>query len=69
MNNQMTLFALGAKCGRPVGGDQAAASFPRDSPASIARPPMLGEHTESLLGELCGVSPEDVKRMKQQGIV
>ena len=40
-----------------------------DSPAGITRPPMLGEHTESVLGELCGVSPEDVKRMKQEGIV
>jgi hypothetical protein len=30
---------------------------------------MLGEHTESLLGELCGVSAEDVKRMRQEGIV
>ena len=30
---------------------------------------MLGEHTESLLGELCGVAPEDVKRMKKEGIV
>ena len=40
-----------------------------DSPASITRPPMLGEHTESVLGELCGVQPEDVKRMKKDGIV
>jgi formyl-CoA transferase len=40
-----------------------------DSPASITRPPMLGEHTESVLGELCGVAPEDVKRMKKEGIV
>jgi len=30
---------------------------------------MLGEHTESVLGELCGVSPEDVRRMKKDGIV
>ena len=40
-----------------------------DSPANITRPPMLGEHTESLLGELCGVQPEDMKRMKNEGIV
>jgi hypothetical protein len=30
---------------------------------------MLGEHTESVLGELCGVSPEDVRRMRKDGIV
>ena len=40
-----------------------------DSPASITRPPMLGEHTESVLNELCGVAPADVKRMKQEGVV
>ena len=40
-----------------------------DSPACITRPPMLGEHTESVLGELCGVAPADVKRMKQDGVV
>jgi crotonobetainyl-CoA:carnitine CoA-transferase CaiB-like acyl-CoA transferase len=30
---------------------------------------MLGEHTESVLAEICGVTPEDVKRMKKEGIV
>ena len=40
-----------------------------DSPVSITRPPMLGEHTEGVLSELCGVPPADVKRMKAEGIV
>lgn len=40
-----------------------------DSPVSLTRPPMLGEHTESVLGELCGVPAVEVKRMKQQGVV
>ena len=40
-----------------------------DSPASITRPPMLGEHTESVLGELCGVAAAEVKRMKLDGVV
>jgi formyl-CoA transferase len=40
-----------------------------DSPASITRPPMLGEHTESVLGELCGVAPAEVRRMKTEGVV
>src|SRR3954465_7297469 len=30
MNNQITFLALGAKCGRPVGGDQVV-KFPRPS--------------------------------------
>src|SRR3954468_14147002 len=36
MNSQITLFAFGAKCGKPVGGDQAAASLAKPSRCSIA---------------------------------
>lgn len=39
------------------------------SPASITRPPMLGEHTESVLAELCGVPAAETQRMKREGIV
>ena len=39
------------------------------SPVTVTRPPLLGEHTEALLGELCGVSAEDVKTMKAKGVV
>jgi crotonobetainyl-CoA:carnitine CoA-transferase CaiB-like acyl-CoA transferase len=35
----------------------------------VTRPPLLGEHTEDLLGELCGVSVEDVKALKAKGVV
>lgn len=40
-----------------------------DSPVSFSRPPMLGEHTEGVLGVLCGVAPAEVQRMKREGIV
>ena len=30
-----------------------------DLQAEVTRPPMLGEHTEALLGELCGLSPDE----------
>jgi len=40
-----------------------------DSPAAITRPPLLGEHTAELLGALCGVDPDEVARMKRDGIV
>jgi len=40
-----------------------------DSPAEITRPPMLGEHTEGLLGELCGVAPEQAKRLRDDGVI
>jgi formyl-CoA transferase len=39
------------------------------SPADITRPPELGEHSEEVLGELCGVSAEEFRRMKGDGIV
>jgi formyl-CoA transferase len=40
-----------------------------DSPVVVTRPPMLGEHTEVLLEDLCGVAPEQTKRMRQNGVV
>jgi formyl-CoA transferase len=40
-----------------------------DSPVTIQRPPLLGEHTEALLGALCGVSPEAVSKLKASGVV
>src|SRR5712692_4621772 len=33
-----------------------------DSPVEVSRPPLLGEHTDALLSELCGVGLEDLKR-------
>ncbi len=40
-----------------------------DSPAEITRPPLLGEHTDALLGELCGVDPDQLKRLRESGVV
>jgi len=40
-----------------------------DSPAVVQRPPLLGEHTAELLGEICGLAADDVARMKEKGIV
>jgi formyl-CoA transferase len=40
-----------------------------DSPVVVNRPPMLGEHTEVLLEALCGVAPDDTKRLRQEGVV
>ena len=39
------------------------------SPVTVTRPPLLGEHTEALLRELCGVSEADAKALKAKGIV
>ena len=40
-----------------------------ESPVQVTRPPLLGEHTEGLLGELCGVDPAEVKRLRDDGVV
>jgi formyl-CoA transferase len=40
-----------------------------DSPAEVTRPPLLGEHTAEVLGALCGVSADDVAKLKAQGVV
>ena len=40
-----------------------------DSPAEITRPPLLGEHTGALLGELCGVDADELRRLRHDGVV
>jgi formyl-CoA transferase len=40
-----------------------------DSPAEITRPPLLGEHTDALLAELCGVDPDQLSRLREQGVL
>jgi formyl-CoA transferase len=38
------------------------------SPVSIRRPPLLGEHTAALLGELCDLPAEELQRLHKKGI-
>ena len=40
-----------------------------DSPVQVSRPPLLGEHTEPLLGELCGAGAAEVERLRDDGVV
>ncbi len=40
-----------------------------DSPAEVSRPPLLGEHTEALLSALCGVDPDEFKRLREDGVI
>jgi formyl-CoA transferase len=56
----------------PPRGTYQTVGFPiklSDSPVAVTRPPLLGEHTEALLESLCGVGPDDVKRLRQDGVV
>jgi len=39
-----------------------------DSPVAVSRPPLLGEHTEALLGSLCGLSAGDVRALREDGV-
>jgi formyl-CoA transferase len=40
-----------------------------DSPAQLSRPPLLGEHTGALLSELCGIDPDEAKRLREDGVI
>jgi len=40
-----------------------------DSPVQVSRPPMLGEHSEALLGEICGVGREEAERLRDDGVI
>jgi formyl-CoA transferase len=40
-----------------------------DSPARVTRPPLLGEHTAEVLGELCGVDAAELDRLRADGVV
>ena len=40
-----------------------------DSKVEVSRPPLLGEHTDAVLDQLCGVAPEVLKRLHETGVV
>src|SRR5216683_8097016 len=40
-----------------------------ESPVTVTRPPLLGEHTREVLGALCGIDPDEVKRLREDGVV
>jgi len=40
-----------------------------ESPVSVTSPPLLGEHTQEVLAALCGVDPDEVKRLREAGVV
>jgi formyl-CoA transferase len=40
-----------------------------DSPADIQRPPMLGEHTDALLGDICGTDSQTLTRLHEEGVI
>src|ERR1700730_16904281 len=56
----------------PTRGTYQTAGCPlklSESPVQVSRPPLLGEHSEALLGEICGVDPDKIKRLREDGVV
>jgi crotonobetainyl-CoA:carnitine CoA-transferase CaiB-like acyl-CoA transferase len=35
----------------------------------VTRPPLLGEHTAEVLDALCGVTADEVQKLRSQGVV
>jgi formyl-CoA transferase len=40
-----------------------------DSPVTVTRPPLLGEHSADVLAELCGVDADTAARLKASGVI
>jgi formyl-CoA transferase len=40
-----------------------------DSPSAPTRAPLLGEHTEEVLRALAGYGPEDIRRLREKGVI
>jgi formyl-CoA transferase len=40
-----------------------------DSPLEVSRAPLFGEHTEDVLTTLAGLTPADVQRLRDKGVV
>ncbi len=40
-----------------------------ESPVTVTSPPMLGEHSASVLERLCGVTGDEAKRLKTAGVI
>lgn len=52
---------------RRVVGNPIKLSLAKDR--SVTPPPELGEHTEEILREMLGLSPEEIKRLEDEGVV
>ena len=40
-----------------------------DSPSKVERSPLLGEHTDEILKEFCGMSDDEIKAVREAGAV
>ena len=68
------LYATGTmvKVDHPERGEYLSVGCPiklSDSPAEVKRSPLLGEHTEEILGDVLGYQGEDLERVVASGAV
>jgi formyl-CoA transferase len=40
-----------------------------DSPSEVERSPLLGEHTDEILREACGMSPDEIEAARAEGAI
>jgi formyl-CoA transferase len=40
-----------------------------ESPVTVTRPPLLGEHSAEVLARLCGIDAEEARRLKNSGVI
>jgi crotonobetainyl-CoA:carnitine CoA-transferase CaiB-like acyl-CoA transferase len=45
------------------------AKFQREPAATVTREPLLGEHTVEVLTALLGLAPEEIERLRAEGVV
>jgi len=68
LHNEMVLEAE-----HPVAGDMKLVGFPiklSETPAALRMaPPLLGEHTREVLGDLLGLSDETSRELQKKGVV
>jgi len=68
--NQRGLFL---EIDHPEVGKRRMASLPArlisDPPLSYEHAPLLGEHNQYILGELLGLSPSEISRLEEEGVI
>ncbi len=64
---------LHARCRHPLFGEQTLFNVPwklSRTPPSVRRPaPLLGQHNDQVLGDILGISGEEIKRLTEEGAV
>lgn len=55
-------------CG-PIKVVNTPIKYSHATPGVRTAPPTLGQHTDEIAGEFCGLSKDDVARLKKEGVL